>query len=154
ILLLPGSRNSEVGSLLKIFSDGLHLLKEDKESFEVAIVKTASVKAENYAVIEEWDPYIYASEELSQALKWADLAIAASGTVTLTTGLFSVPTIVCYRLTPFNEFIATNFISYTGPVSLTNIIHNNKYIHPEFLMYKANRYNIYQTAKKFLSDKR
>lgn len=153
ILLLPGSRNSEVASLLKIFSDGLHLLKEDGLDFEVAIVKTTSVQEENYLEIDPWAPHVFLSDELSRALKWADIAIAASGTVTLTTGLFSIPTIVCYRLSAFNEFIATNFISYSGPVSLTNIIHHNEYIHPEFLMYKANRYNIFQTAKKFLTDK-
>lgn len=151
ILLLPGSRNSEVFSLLEIFSNGLHLIKEAKIDFEVAIVKSTSVREENYEAVSDWNPKVYKSEDLSDALKWADIAIAASGTVTLATGLFSLPTIVCYRLSPFNEFIATNFISYDGPVSLTNIIHN-EYVFPEYLMYKANRYNIFQSAKQFLTD--
>lgn len=153
ILLLPGSRNFEVSKLLPVFERGLELLKDEGLKFELAIVKSGSVKPENYQAIDRWNPQVYSSEELVAALKWADSAIAASGTVTLATGLFAVPTVVCYKLSPLNEFIATNFISYEGPVSLTNIIHG-RYLFPEYLMYEADRYNIAKSTKDFLTNKK
>jgi lipid-A-disaccharide synthase len=52
------------------------------------------------------------------------MAFAASGTVTLSTGLFELPTIVCYKASLLNEFIFYNLIKYSGAISLTNIIHN------------------------------
>lgn len=154
ILLLPGSRSFEVSSLLPVFFEALKLLKEDGLSFKVGIVQSTSVEEKHYQDSNFFYDKIFKSTELIEAFKWAHLAIASSGTVTLSTGLFSLPTIVCYKLNYINEFIATNLVSYKGPVSLTNIIHHNQYIFPEFLMYKANRYNIYHEAKAFLTNKK
>ena len=56
-------------------------------------------------------------------MKATHLSLAASGTVTLSTGLFELPTIVCYRGSLLNEFIFRNFIKYQGAISLTNIVH-------------------------------
>jgi lipid-A-disaccharide synthase len=74
---------------------------------------------------------VYESQELTKAMRECHFAFAASGTVTLSTGLFELPTIVCYKASLLNEFIFYNFINYKGPISLTNIIHR-KMVFPEF----------------------
>ncbi len=149
ILLLPGSRNVEVGTLLPIFTKAMQLLGEDYE-FELGIVKTESVRQENYNVdlsfTKEWN-----SHQLVKALDWCDLSVAASGTVTLATGLFQVPTVVCYKVSLFTEFVLSLLIPYEGPASLTNIIHG-EYVFPELIQYKADRYNIVKHIKDWIKN--
>jgi lipid-A-disaccharide synthase len=150
ILLLPGSRNVEVGKLLPIFDRGMSLLGESNIEFEIGIVKSESVRDEHYETnlefVHEWS-----SSELVEALNWADLCVAASGTVTLATGIFGVPTIVCYQVSLFTEFVLNMLVPYDGPASLTNIMHD-EYIYPELIQYKANRYNISSIIKDWVSS--
>lgn len=150
VLLLPGSRNTEVKLLLPIFVQAAALVKEQIDC-EIAIVQTPSVNKYNYI---HCDSFVaYESTELLKACDWADVCIATSGTVTLATGLFSLPTVVSYRLTVINEMILRSIINYTGAVSLTNIIHNKK-LFPEFLHYNADRYNIAKEIMRFLRDEK
>lgn len=149
ILLLPGSRNMEVESLLPIFEKAISLIQENLE-IEVGIVKTESVRSELYV-----NTLLYAhtwnSSELACALDWADMSIAASGTVTLATGLFQVPTVVCYKVSYFTEFVLSLLVPYDGPISLTNII-CKKMIFPELLQYRVDRYNIAKYIKNWAQN--
>jgi lipid-A-disaccharide synthase len=79
------------------------------------------------------------------------MCVAASGTVTLATGLFEVPTVVAYKLSLVTEFILGFFLKYNGPISLTNIVHE-KMIFPEFTQHHANRYNISKCLIKWLEN--
>jgi lipid A disaccharide synthetase len=45
-------------------------------------------------------------------MDWADMALASSGTVTLTTGLFGLPTVVTYKLSMASEFIFSSLVNY------------------------------------------
>ena len=150
ILLLPGSRNTEVGSLLETFVRGVKLIQESLD-IEVGIVKTESVRQEHYDVDFDFDKE-WISLDLADALNWADMSIAASGTVTLATGLFGVPTVVCYKISYFTEFIFGLLVPYKGPISLTNIIHESL-LYPELLQYEVDRYNTSKYIKKWASDK-
>ncbi|MAX65540.1 MAG: lipid-A-disaccharide synthase [Bacteriovoracaceae bacterium] len=148
ILILPGSRNTEVGTLLDIFMRATKLIEEDYE-IELGIVKSESVNEECYK--EYKFDYEWNSSKLAEALNWADMSIAASGTVTLATGLFQLPTVVCYKVSLFTEFVLAMLIPYKGPASLTNIIHK-QYVFPEFIQVEADRYNIAKTIKSWIQN--
>lgn len=149
ILLLPGSRNMEVSGLLPTFVKGAKLISEHFD-IEVGIVKSESVKYENYKTDIEFTK-IWPSDKLPEALDWADVSIAASGTVTLATGLFQVPTVVCYKVSMFTEVVLKLLVPYDGPASLTNIIHGS-YVFPEFIQNEADRYNISFSILKWLES--
>lgn len=140
ILVLPGSRNVEVARLLPIFNNALSLVREQAIEFEVGIVVTETVRPELYEGLigaqKKWE-----SHDIQAALDWADMSVAASGTVTLTTGLFQVPTVVGYQVSLFTEFVLGMLIPYKGFVSLTNIILGKK-VFPEFINHRCDRYNI------------
>jgi len=149
LLILPGSRNLEVQNLLPIFARAIELISEDIE-IELGIVKSESVRPEHYEsniILNKTWP----SSDLIEALNWADLCIAASGTVTLATGLFQLPTVVCYKVSLFTEFFLNMLVPYVGPVSLTNIIHGD-HIYPELIQYQADRYNIAYHIKDWVSN--
>ena len=151
LLLLPGSRKSEVGPLYPIFHRSVALLREEGFELEVGVVKVETLEAsfyheDKYAVDKSWK-----ADQLVMALNWADLCFAASGTVTLATGLFELPTVVAYKLSLVNEFLLKLFIPYKGPASLTNIIHD-EYIFPELIQFEADRYNLTKFARKWLTN--
>ena len=131
LLLLPGSRRFEVHELLPEFMKTVKILKE---SFpvEVHLVKVNHLNPAIYEYFKKDVDVWYESEDLTRAMSECHFSLAASGTVTLSTGLFELPTVVCYRASLLNEFIFYNFIEYKGPISLTNIIHG-KMVFPEYV---------------------
>jgi lipid-A-disaccharide synthase len=151
LLLLPGSRNSEVSDMLPILYKGAELLKEEGFDIETGIVKVETVKPHHYENSEFKIDNIWESHQLVEAFNWADLCFATSGTVTLATGMFEIPTVVAYKLSFVNEFILKQLIPYDGPASLTNIIHDEM-IFPEYLHYEADRYNLVKSAKNWLKN--
>ncbi|MGE3609906.1 MAG: lipid-A-disaccharide synthase [Bacteriovoracaceae bacterium] len=136
ILLLPGSRKFEVKELLPEFIEIIKNLKK-QYNIEVHLVKVGHIPKAFYDYYEKDIDVFYESNDLTKAMKTCHFGLAASGTVTLSTGLFELPTIVCYRGSLLNEFIFNNFIHYHGPISLTNIIHG-KMVYPEFTQSQIN----------------
>lgn len=159
ILLLPGSRKFEVDFLLPEFVRALTLLQAD-QSVEVGIVKSPNL---NDRVFWSLDPSLFDHKiqefsQLDEAFKWAHLAIASSGTVTLQCALFNLPTIVCYNGGLVNRWIFETFIEYNGPISLANIFYQRGIdpegdkVFPEFVLDQANYFEIYQILKKWTSS--
>lgn len=122
ILILPGSRKSEVRSLLPVLIETVKKLKLLYPKAKFGIVQAESIP-ENWlsSYQEYWDLH-FEDKKIDEALAWADLSLAASGTVTLITAYFSVPTIVIYKSSLLNEFIFNHLIKYQGFISLANII--------------------------------
>ena len=129
LLLLPGSRNSEVKFLLPVFVETLLKLRE-RYDVRAHLVRSSNVHENLYAPFLKHVDYTYPSIDLEKAMELCNLSLAASGTVTLSTALLEIPTIVCYQGSLLNEFIYQTFIDYSGPISLANIVHQDQ-VFPE-----------------------
>lgn len=151
LVLLPGSRHFEVLSLLPLFYRVIRKLQKEFD-LQITVVRSPSIDEKYYQSLEGIT--VIQNSQLPEVLKSADLALAASGTVTLTCALFQVPTVVCYKSSYLNEYIFNTFISYSGPISLPNIILGET-IFPELLQDDANEYNMLHIMKNWLgpSDK-
>jgi lipid-A-disaccharide synthase len=145
IVLLPGSRNFEVKELLEDFKEAILILRKEI-NIEVSIVKSSSVDARFYLAYESYFDKVYTNDQLVEALENADMAFAASGTVTLSCALFELPTIVCYRGSLLNYFIFETLVNYKGPISLANIVHNCS-VFPELIQDKVSGFNIASIVK-------
>lgn len=152
LLLLPGSRRFEVQGLLPEFIKAAKLLKQIMP-VEVHLVKVAHLNQDNYDLYKNDIDVVYESEDLTKAMRECHFAFAASGTVTLSTGLFELPTIVCYKASLLNEFIFYNFIKYKGPISLTNIIHG-KMVFPELTQGDVDPARLVQVIKSWTSNEK
>ena len=150
ILLLPGSRRFEVYSLLSEFLKTVEILRKTM-NVEVHLVKVGHIDPEFYKIHEHKIDVWYNSEDLTSAMRNCHFALAASGTVTLSTGLFEIPTLVCYKASLLNEFIFYNFIKYQGPISLTNIIHN-KMLFPEFIQTGVEPHRMASVIRSWTND--
>ncbi len=150
LLLLPGSRRSEVALMLPPFMEAVNMVRE-KLPVEVGLVPSENLPLELFApylknIDQTFDPH-----DLPRALTWADVSLATSGTVTLSCGLFGVPTVVCYRTSLFNEWVFHTFINYQGAISLTNIVHQ-KMLFPEITQDSVTGYNLAQKLLHWLTE--
>lgn len=151
LLILPGSRNFEVSELLPLY---YKVGKKIKKIFrgELGIVISPNVNPHLFTPYLSEFGTIFESHQLVEALKWADLSLACSGTVTLSLSIFSVPSVVGYRSSVFNEFIFDTFVSYTGHISLANIVHGKR-LFPEFIQNSCEEYNLTKALNDLLSNK-
>lgn len=152
LLLLPGSRHAEIHSLLPVFIETVKLLRK-WHPLEVHLVKVAHIDSAIYDFFKDQVDVWHESTGLVQAMKDCHVGLATSGTVTLSTGLFELPTVVCYSSSLLNEFIFHNFIKYSGPISLTNIIHH-KMVFPEFIQSAVNPPALAQVIKTWIEDEK
>lgn len=136
LLVLPGSRRSEVGRLMGPFGEALALLKDrSPRPFEVTIPAVAHLADEIESRAKAWGvtPLIVQGE----AAKWAafreaDVALAASGTVTLELGLSGVPMVVAYRVSKIEEVL--KYLIKAPSIVLTNLVLGENVI-PELIQW-------------------
>lgn len=150
VLLLPGSRNFEVKNLLPLFAKTIEHLKK-RHNIEVSIVKSMSVKNEIYDSCKLSIQKSFHNTEVVQAIQEADLCLAASGTVTLTCGLFQLPTVVCYKGSLLNQWIYESFVKYRGPISLSNIVNQAMYF-PEVVQGDLDVYTLNRHLSSWIDD--
>jgi lipid-A-disaccharide synthase len=101
VLVLPGSRPSEVRHLLQPFGETLSRLQDQGRKFEVAIPIVDTLREAVEAQLPAWPqrPHMVAGEvDKWCAFKLARAALAASGTVTLELALAGAPMVVAYKV--------------------------------------------------------
>lgn len=101
ILLLPGSRTSEVTRLMPVFREVADLVAATRPdlSFVVPAADSQAERIETF--VSEWatvPEIVRGRAKRESAMRRATAAIAASGTVTLELALAHVPMVVCYRI--------------------------------------------------------
>ncbi len=123
IVVLPGSRRSEIERLMQPFGGALELAAARVGPLNVVIPAVDHVKGLIETRSEGWvvRPHIVAGEEAKlQAFKAADAALAASGTVTLELALAGTPMIVGYRVDVLAALLG--FLVKTPHFALSNLI--------------------------------
>jgi lipid-A-disaccharide synthase len=101
VVVLPGSRSSEIGRLMQPFGETLDRLRNAGRKFEVLLPVVPSVRPLVEQHLASWSrrPLLVESDEDKfRAFKLARAALAASGTVTLELGFVGTPMVVAYRV--------------------------------------------------------
>jgi lipid-A-disaccharide synthase len=133
ILVLPGSRRSEIARLSAVFGDTLARLEELRGAMEFVLPTLPALTSEISAAIAGWTirPRVVATdEEKFAAFRRARAALAASGTVTLELALAGVPMVGAYRVSAIEAPILRRVIR-SPSVILPNLILGENVI-PEF----------------------
>jgi lipid-A-disaccharide synthase len=139
LLVLPGSRNSEIRHVLPPFEDAIARLKAERPELEVIIPAAPTVAASVKAQVAGW-PYrvhvVEGDQAKYDAMKAATVAMACSGTVTLELALAGCPMVVGYRFDKLTHFILKQLIR-TPYVVLFNIA-AQRFIAPELIQDDCN----------------
>ena len=138
LVVLPGSRTSEVKRLMAPFGDALRRLQAEAGPFEVILPAISSVRALIEQGLASWPlaPHIVSGEaDKFASLKLARAALAASGTVTLELALAGTPMVVAYRSDPLATSL--RFLLIAHSVVLPNLILGEN-VFPELLNQECN----------------
>ncbi|HEY6655803.1 MAG TPA: lipid-A-disaccharide synthase [Methyloceanibacter sp.] len=133
LVVLPGSRASEVKRLMAPFGDAVRQLKAEAGPFEVILPAVRSVRPLIEEGLKGWSmtPHIVIGEaDKFAAFKLARAALAASGTVTLELALAGTPMVVAYRADPIASSL--RFLLIAHSVVLPNLILGEN-VFPELL---------------------
>jgi lipid-A-disaccharide synthase len=133
LLVLPGSRHSEIRRLLEPFGEAVARVAAAAGPIEVILPAVRHYADDIRAGVAGWaiPPTIVEGEEAKfAAFRRAHAALAASGTVTLELALSGVPMVVAYRVDPFMRWLKIFFRAKS--IVLANLVLRGNII-PEFI---------------------
>jgi lipid-A-disaccharide synthase len=134
ILALPGSRRSEVSRLSPVIGQTLALIKEAHPSACVALPTVRGVADLVRDLSKDWpiQPQIITEPALKRAaFAAADVAIAASGTVSLELAANACPMVIAYDMHPFSLWLMRR-AALIDTVTLVNLVSETRVV-PEFI---------------------
>ncbi|WP_172271845.1 lipid-A-disaccharide synthase [Caulobacter sp. RHG1] len=134
LLVLPGSRPSEIERVLPAFEDAVKRLKADRPELAIVVPAAYTVAEAVRARVAGWPfrAHVIEDEGLKDdAFVAADVALACSGTVTTELALAGVPMVVGYRTGAITYAIMRRLMKPKW-VTLFNIA-ANKSVAPELL---------------------
>lgn len=162
IVLLPGSRSSEVRKLLDIFGKAIAHVAARVGRLDLVLptlphlLKTISAETADWSVRPR---VVVEAADKWAAFRSARAALAASGTVTLELALAGIPTIAAYRVSLLEEIILRGLVALRGAgspvmvksVILANLVLGEKVV-PEFLQSECTPENLAAALIPLLSD--
>ena len=153
LLVLPGSRRSEIRHHMAVFGETLRLLREQGTAFEPVLPTMPHLLDPVREGIANWavQPRIAVGEdEKKAAFRIARAAFAKSGTVTLELALAGVPMIGAYRAGPVEMWIALT-LARTPSVILANLVIGENVV-PEFMQRDASPGKLAAALRDVLED--
>ena len=133
LVVLPGSRGTEVARLLGIFGDTLTEVRKTVPGLRTVVPTVANVATAVRSGTAHWPETIVVEGDTEKydAFAAADAALAASGTVSLELAMAGVPSIIAYRMGMVTMVLANLFVKLRF-ASIVNIV-LDKAVMPEFL---------------------
>ena len=153
LALLPGSRSSEIRFILPVFRQAVEILAKNVSGLITILPTVPHVAAKVRAGAEGWPTPLHIVE--SEADKYAafdaaDVALAASGTVTAELALSRTPMVVAYRVGAVTYALANRLMTVPY-MSLINILLDRQAV-PEFKQYAATPEALAQAVAKLFAD--
>jgi lipid-A-disaccharide synthase len=148
ILLLPGSRKSELQRHLPVMLGALKVIQEKLPAAKAKMVlpnQTLLQLAKSLGA----DLEIQIGR-LPDALAQADVAIASTGTVTMECAFFGVPTVTLYKTSWLTYQIAKRIITVKS-LTMPNLLAGET-VYPEFVQHDATPENLSLAALELLQD--
>ncbi|WP_254473115.1 lipid-A-disaccharide synthase [Bartonella sp. B1098] len=134
LVILPGSRNLEIRSLMPILGETVEVLLQRIPHLQIILPTLPHLVDRIRDFVQGWKSkveIVVGEDEKWRAFAQADVALAAHGTVSLELALAKIPMALCYKLDHFSKlFIFPKMMLWSA--ALPNII-ADKPIIPEYL---------------------
>jgi lipid-A-disaccharide synthase len=123
VCVLPGSRGSETGRLLRPFGAAVQLLSGEFPDLVAVVPAVPHLEAGIRAATQSWRArtIVVPPAEKYDAMAASDAALAASGTVALELAMARVPAVIAYRLHPLTWMLVSR-LARSPYVNLVNIL--------------------------------
>ena len=143
LALLPGSRTSEIRFILPVFRQAVSLLAGRLPGLVTVLPTVPHVAAKVRAATKDWPTVLHIVEgeaDKYAAFDTADVALAASGTVTAELALAHTPMVVGYKVGGLTFFLS-KFLMTVTHITLINILLEREAV-PEFLQARCTSENL------------
>jgi lipid-A-disaccharide synthase len=150
VLLLPGSRPSELKRHLPILVEALKLMQAAHVSLRARVVLPSESLGERARAVGLPASVELQIGNLHKALGQADVALASTGTVTMECAYFGVPTVALYKTSWTNYQIAKQIVTVKY-IAMPNLLANEE-VFPEFIQGAARAENIARAGLELLRD--
>jgi lipid-A-disaccharide synthase len=153
LLVLPGSRRSEINHHMAIFGETLAVLRAQDAAFELVLPTMPHLQDAVGEGVKSWplQPRIVVGEkEKRAAFRIAHAAFAKSGTSTLELALAGVPMVAAYRAGAVEAWIMRRAIR-TSSVILANLVIGENVV-PEFIQEDCTAEKLAPALREILSD--
>jgi lipid-A-disaccharide synthase len=153
LLVLAGSRRSEIRHHLDVFGEALAKLRGGGTEFELILPTMAHLETMVRDGVKNWQvvPKIVVGETEKRAtFRVARGALAKSGTVTLELALSGIPMVTAYRVGSVEAFILRRAIRVSS-VILANLVIGKDVI-PEYLQENCTPENLARALGEVISD--
>jgi lipid-A-disaccharide synthase len=153
LLVLPGSRRSEIRHHMAVFGKALGRLKDAGVAFDLVLPTMPHLQEAVAQALKAWpvQPRVVVGEtEKRAAFRIAHAALAKSGTVTLELALSGVPMVTAYRTGSAEAWILRRAINVNS-VILANLVLSENVI-PEFLQQDCTPEKLAQALREVLGD--
>jgi lipid-A-disaccharide synthase len=154
LVVLPGSRTSEIRFLLPVFKYAVQMLAARIPRLVTVLPTVPHVAAKVRAATADWATPLHITENEDDkfaAFDAADVALAASGTVTTELALSRTPMVVAYRVGGFTYLLARPLFCLPY-FTLVNLLLDKPAV-PEFLQHAATPNALADAVEKLLTDK-
>ena len=138
VLALPGSRPKEVARLVPVFGEAMHRILASRPEVRVVVPAAGPVASAVREGVRAWpgepiviDPRDGAPELKQAAFAAADVAVAASGTVSLELAANATPMVVAYDMNWLSWQVMSRLATIDS-VTLVNLVTDTRTV-PEFL---------------------
>jgi lipid-A-disaccharide synthase len=132
VTIMPGSRENEITKHMPVLLKTIAIMKKSIPGMAVVLPLAENIEENIFEPFN--DPLgntVMIKKHAYDALAYCDIAIVASGSVTLEAAILKAPTIVIYRISSLSYFIAKMLVKIQF-ISLPNII-AGKEVFPEFV---------------------
>jgi lipid-A-disaccharide synthase len=153
VLVLPGSRGSEIRHHMAVFGETLGQLMAEGVPFELILPTMPHLQAAVADGLKSWKvaPKIVIGEQDKRAaFRIAHAALAKSGTVTLELALAGVPMVTAYRVGAVEAWIMRRAINVNS-VILANLVVGENVV-PEFLQQDCTPEKLSRALREVLDD--
>lgn len=106
LALLPGSRDSEIENNFEIQVQAAEKIQAAEKNVRVLLLVAPTLDLDLLKARLGKKDFIVLKDDPFVTLQYCDLAIVASGTATLVTGIAQVPMVIMYRMNPVTGFLA------------------------------------------------
>ncbi len=135
LMVLPGSRRSEVNRHLEVFKQTVLQVQKSVPDLQVVIPvvgKSAEIVKEAVAAWSLPVVIVQNPDDKYDAMAACNVALAASGTVGLELALANLPSVIAYRMHPVTAYLARKLVKLKY-VNLINILEDSEIV-PEHIL--------------------
>jgi lipid-A-disaccharide synthase len=148
----PGSRNNEINMMMPTFLKAAAIW--DSSAYELLFSKARSIKHNIYMdnLGSDWRKSIKLIDGYNyEMMKYCDVLICTSGTVTLEAAFIGTPLVICYKASALSYRIGKRFVRIRR-IGLPNIILNQNLL-PEIIQDDLSPEAVFKHADAILNDK-